>query len=211
MRTGAPVLIDDVLTHPLTAPIADLLSSRRVRGIAVFPVQWRGRSLGAILLRKRNPGVQHVGAARPRARQADREHHRRAPAPRRRAREPARPDAPDLARPLRGRAPAARHRLAQGALRGRRRRRGRPRRRRPDPVRQPRRRADHRLRARRPARQRARRSRPARPARPDRRRDRARARRRQRRHVRPPALDDLAARRCGSRPRPRRCSPAPAP
>lgn len=62
MRTGQPVLIDDVLTHPLTAPMADLLSSRRVRGIAVFPLQWRGRSLGAFLLRKRNPGVQHVGA-----------------------------------------------------------------------------------------------------------------------------------------------------
>ena len=143
-----------------------------MRGIAVFPVQWRGRSLGAILLRKRSPGIQHVGAARRRARQADREHHRRAPSPRRRAREPARPDAPHLARALRGRAPPARHRLAQGALRGRRRRRGRPRRRRPHPVRQPRGRADHRLRARRPARQRARRSRRRRAARADRRRDR---------------------------------------
>ncbi len=61
MRTGQPVLIDDVLTNALTAPMADLLSSRRVRGIAVFPVQWRGRPLGAFLLRKRNPGVQHVG------------------------------------------------------------------------------------------------------------------------------------------------------
>lgn len=62
MRSGQPVLIDDVLTHPLTSTMADLLSSRRVRGIVVFPVQWRGRSLGAFLLRKRNPGVQHVGA-----------------------------------------------------------------------------------------------------------------------------------------------------
>jgi PAS domain S-box-containing protein len=62
IRTLSPVLIDDVLVHPLTAPIADLLSTRRVRGIAVFPVQWRGRALGAILLRKRTPGVQHVGA-----------------------------------------------------------------------------------------------------------------------------------------------------
>jgi PAS domain S-box-containing protein len=61
MRTGKEVLIDDVLTHPLTSPMADLLSSRRVRGIAVFPVQWRGRSLGAFLLRKRNPGVAHLG------------------------------------------------------------------------------------------------------------------------------------------------------
>jgi PAS domain S-box-containing protein len=61
MRIGAPVLIDDALANPLTAHLADTLASRKVRGIAVFPVQWRGRSLGAILLRKRVPGVQHVG------------------------------------------------------------------------------------------------------------------------------------------------------
>ncbi|TMQ08711.1 MAG: PAS domain S-box protein [Deltaproteobacteria bacterium] len=62
IRTLSPVLIDDVLSHALTAPIAELLSTRRVRSIAVFPVQWRGRALGAILLRKRTPGVLHVGA-----------------------------------------------------------------------------------------------------------------------------------------------------
>ncbi len=62
IRMLHPVLIDDVLFHPLTSGIADMLSSRRVRGIAVFPVQWRGRPLGAILLRKTRPGVQHVGA-----------------------------------------------------------------------------------------------------------------------------------------------------
>src|SRR6185369_17132590 len=62
IRTLLPVMIDDVLVHPLTAPISDLLSTRRIRGIAVFPVQWRGRALGAILLRKRSPGVQHMGA-----------------------------------------------------------------------------------------------------------------------------------------------------
>ncbi|MBL9018912.1 MAG: PAS domain S-box protein [Myxococcales bacterium] len=61
IRTLSPVLIDDVLAHPLTAPISDMLSSRRVRGIGVFPVQWRGRPLGAILLRKRQPGTGHVG------------------------------------------------------------------------------------------------------------------------------------------------------
>ncbi|MGE5185182.1 MAG: PAS domain S-box protein [Acidobacteriota bacterium] len=62
MRDGMPILIDDVLTHTLTAPVAEQLASGRVRGSAVFPVQWRGRSLGAILLRKSLPGVQHVGA-----------------------------------------------------------------------------------------------------------------------------------------------------
>ena len=61
-RTLQPVLIDDVLFHPLTSGIADMLSSRQVRGIAVFPVQWRGRPLGVILLRKVRPGVQHLGA-----------------------------------------------------------------------------------------------------------------------------------------------------
>lgn len=62
IRTLAPLLIDDVVFHPLTASIAEQLASRGVRGVAVFPVQWRGRALGAILLRKRAPGVQHVGA-----------------------------------------------------------------------------------------------------------------------------------------------------
>jgi PAS domain S-box-containing protein len=61
IRTLSPVLIDDVAVHPLTAPISELLSTRRIRGIAVFPVQWRGRALGAMLLRKRTPGVQHLG------------------------------------------------------------------------------------------------------------------------------------------------------
>ena len=61
IRTNQPLLIDDVLTHPVTTRISDMLSSRSVRGIAVFPVQWRGRSLGAFLLRKRMPGTAHVG------------------------------------------------------------------------------------------------------------------------------------------------------
>ena len=61
MRTATPVLIDDVLAHPLTAALAETLASRRVRGSAVFPVQWRGRSLGAILLRKATVGVGHLG------------------------------------------------------------------------------------------------------------------------------------------------------
>jgi PAS domain S-box-containing protein len=61
IKTGAPLLIDDVLLHPLTSSLADMLSTRRVRGVAVFPVQWRGRVLGVILLRKRTPGVGHVG------------------------------------------------------------------------------------------------------------------------------------------------------
>jgi PAS domain S-box-containing protein len=60
IRTLAPILIDDVQTHPLTAGIAEHVSDT-VRGIAVLPVQWRGRALGAILLRKEAPGVRHLG------------------------------------------------------------------------------------------------------------------------------------------------------
>ncbi|CAN5845758.1 hypothetical protein BH11MYX2_BH11MYX2_33920 [soil metagenome] len=62
IRTVQPVLIDDALTHPLTQHLAELLGSRNVRGSAVFPVQWRGRPLGAILLRKTQPGVHHIDA-----------------------------------------------------------------------------------------------------------------------------------------------------
>ena len=61
MRTGQPVLIEDVHSHPLTERIAEQLASRQIRALTVFPVQWRGRSLGAILLRKRTPGLAHVG------------------------------------------------------------------------------------------------------------------------------------------------------
>jgi len=60
IRTLNPVLIDDVQSHPLMAPLAEMLAARRIRAIAVFPVQWRGRPLGAILLRKERPGTQHV-------------------------------------------------------------------------------------------------------------------------------------------------------
>jgi PAS domain S-box-containing protein len=61
MRTGAPVLIEDTSTHPLVAALATTLTARRVRALVVFPVQWRGRSLGAILLRKQSTGLAHVG------------------------------------------------------------------------------------------------------------------------------------------------------
>jgi PAS domain S-box-containing protein len=61
MRSGIPLLIDDVLTHTVTAGVAETLAQRNVRGVGVFPVQWRGRPLGAILLRKRMPGIGHVG------------------------------------------------------------------------------------------------------------------------------------------------------
>ena len=37
IRTLQPVLIDDALAHPLTVEVADALTLRPVRGIAVFP------------------------------------------------------------------------------------------------------------------------------------------------------------------------------
>ncbi len=61
MRSGMPLLVDDALDHTVTATIVDRIAERNVRGIAVFPVQWRGRPLGVILLRKRQTGVSHVG------------------------------------------------------------------------------------------------------------------------------------------------------
>ena len=59
IRTGEPVLIDDARVHPLTAA-AVARTTDPVAGLAVFPVMWRGRPLGAILLRKKTPGARHV-------------------------------------------------------------------------------------------------------------------------------------------------------
>ncbi|MEZ4368647.1 MAG: PAS domain S-box protein [Kofleriaceae bacterium] len=61
MRTGQAVLIDDATSDPLTASVAAKVAERGVRGLAVFPVLWRGRPLGAMLLRRDAPGVGHVG------------------------------------------------------------------------------------------------------------------------------------------------------
>jgi PAS domain S-box-containing protein len=58
IRSGKPVIIDDAATDPITADVADKLT--RVRGLAVFPVLWRGKPLGALLLRRGGPGPSHV-------------------------------------------------------------------------------------------------------------------------------------------------------
>ncbi|HEY1550056.1 MAG TPA: PAS domain S-box protein [Kofleriaceae bacterium] len=57
MQTGQPLLIEDVARHPITQPIADVLGARDIVGVAVFPVRWRNRSLGAMLLRRKARGV----------------------------------------------------------------------------------------------------------------------------------------------------------
>ncbi len=55
---GTPLLIGDVREHPATAEIAEDLMGRGVTAIAVFPVAWKGRSMGALLFRKSTPGVE---------------------------------------------------------------------------------------------------------------------------------------------------------
>jgi PAS domain S-box-containing protein len=60
MQTAQPLLIEDAATHPVTAPVADVLATRNIVGVAVFPVRWRNRSLGALLLRRRTRGVTHA-------------------------------------------------------------------------------------------------------------------------------------------------------
>ncbi len=60
IHTGEPVLLDDATIHPLTAAVAAKLVTRGVKGVGVFPVTWRGRPLGAIILRKNTPGARHV-------------------------------------------------------------------------------------------------------------------------------------------------------
>ena len=64
LDTGEPVLIPDVTEDPLTQPVASMLAGTDVRAVAVFPVVWRGRSLGVVMYRKNRPGLQFVGAHR---------------------------------------------------------------------------------------------------------------------------------------------------
>jgi PAS domain S-box-containing protein len=60
IRSGEPVLLDDAQVHPLTQRVAPRLIERGIRGSAVFPVQWKRRTLGVILARKSTPGVGHL-------------------------------------------------------------------------------------------------------------------------------------------------------
>ncbi|MFT3691835.1 MAG: PAS domain S-box protein [Kofleriaceae bacterium] len=62
MRSGQPEIVEDVTTHPTTSAIASVLEAADVRANAVFPVIWRNRFLGAILLRKRTPGTPQLNA-----------------------------------------------------------------------------------------------------------------------------------------------------
>jgi len=61
IRTCTPLLIEDVTTSPITGHIGEMLAGHNIRATAVFPVLWRKRPLGVILLRKHLPGVGHLG------------------------------------------------------------------------------------------------------------------------------------------------------
>ncbi len=58
--SSEPILISDVTTHPATAEIASSLLERGVAALAVFPVSWKGRSMGALLFRKGRPGIDDL-------------------------------------------------------------------------------------------------------------------------------------------------------
>jgi PAS domain S-box-containing protein len=60
MRGGAPVLIDDALSDARMESVRFKLVGRNVRGMALFPVQWRGRTLGVLMLRGSVVGVGHL-------------------------------------------------------------------------------------------------------------------------------------------------------
>lgn len=63
ITTLEPVLIDDATEHELTRPVAAKLVKRGVRALAAFPVMWRGRPLGTMLLRREVAGAHHLGHA----------------------------------------------------------------------------------------------------------------------------------------------------
>ncbi len=60
LQTRQPVLIADAQTDPLTQDFADAIRRKGIRGVAVFPVIWNRRVLGAMLLRNETPGVDHL-------------------------------------------------------------------------------------------------------------------------------------------------------
>ncbi len=62
IRRGTPLCIDDVRRNPTTEAISEDLVRRGVVAIAVYPVAWKGRSMGALLFRKSTSGVSHLTA-----------------------------------------------------------------------------------------------------------------------------------------------------
>jgi PAS domain S-box-containing protein len=66
IKHGEPVLIADVQSDPITAHVAGTLAETEVRAVAVYPVLWKGRALGAVLFRRAIPGTDHIDPVRAR-------------------------------------------------------------------------------------------------------------------------------------------------
>ena len=61
LEGGIPLFIDDAQHHPVTANVAGKVREKGIRGMAVFPVVWRKRSLGVVLFRRARRGADHIG------------------------------------------------------------------------------------------------------------------------------------------------------
>lgn len=57
IATEKPVLVSDVRKAPVTETVANTLQSHGVLALAVFPVIWKGRSMGVLLFRKATVGA----------------------------------------------------------------------------------------------------------------------------------------------------------
>ncbi len=60
IHVGEPLLIEDISKHPSMADIAGNLVKVGVAAMAVFPVSWKGRSMGALLFRKGQTGLREM-------------------------------------------------------------------------------------------------------------------------------------------------------
>lgn len=61
LRSGEPVLLNDAQNDLLTEGVANQLRVKGIRGVAVFPVVWKNRTLGVVLFRRARAGVEHLG------------------------------------------------------------------------------------------------------------------------------------------------------
>jgi PAS domain S-box-containing protein len=58
-----PILLADIQSDALTAPVANLLADIDVRAVVLFPVVWKGMPVGVVALRKSTPGTSHMSEA----------------------------------------------------------------------------------------------------------------------------------------------------
>ena len=60
MHTREPVFMDDAQVEDITRDVWPALRKKGIRGVAVFPVIWNQRVLGAMFLRRSEVGVAHL-------------------------------------------------------------------------------------------------------------------------------------------------------